>query len=120
MTTNDDPYAFHRQIVDAAEASGLLSLTVKGEPPTAQIGPNGIDIAFNIDQTVTAEWDTLIVTPSDDEPPVWLVRLVNTVDGEQISSSPDPDSEVPSHRSLDNAMMIVAEKLAQSHKKLPH
>lgn len=113
MSIADNPYDLHDEIMDAAAASGLDRLIVKGEAPTAVFGPGDqVDITFNIDQSENDRWDTLVVSPSADEPPRWLVRLTNIIEQDDISSHPDPDSEEPSHDSVRDAMMIVSSKLA--------
>ena len=102
------------EIQNALVASGLVRY-VAGNTPTIVFGPGQqVDISIDIDYCKLPQWETIILTPSPDEPPRWLARMVNIIEGRSISSHPDPDSGEPSHDSVDAALQILAQALTQT------
>lgn len=107
-----EAHIFQTEILDDIAASVLTDFIINGDVPTVVFGPgDDIHIAFNIDQTVSNQWDTLILTPSPNDPPRWLARLTNIIEDRQISSNPEPDSTEPSHETLPEALAALAARI---------
>lgn len=113
--TSLDPNAFYTEINDAVDAAGFRPYLVEAHPPLVVFGPgNQVDISFDVDYRSLPQWENLVITPSEDEPPRWSARLTNIIEEREVSSHPDgqppEDEDGPSHDSLLDALKLVASR----------
>lgn len=92
---DQDHFQSLQEILDAMEETGLIRYVVAGEPPVVVLGPGDqVDITFEIDVTALPDWERIILSPSEHEPPLWTAQIHNISTSDEIPEKPEHHLEV--------------------------